>query len=37
MSKIGYIRVSSKSQRDNSSLKEQREAVLKAGAEEVVE
>ena len=35
--KIGYIRVSSKSQRDNSSLKEQREAVLKAGAEEVVE
>ena len=37
MSRIGYIRVSSKSQKDNSSLKEQREAVLKAGAEEVVE
>ena len=37
MSRIGYIRVSSKSQKDNSSLKEQREAVLKAGAEEVIE
>ena len=35
--RFGYIRVSSKSQRDNSSLKEQREAVLKAGAEEVIE
>ena len=35
--RYGYIRVSSKSQRDNSSLKEQREAVVKAGAEEVVE
>lgn len=35
--KYGYIRVSSKSQRDNSSLKEQREAVLNSGAEIVVE
>ena len=35
--KFGYIRVSSKSQRDNSSLKEQREAVINAGAEEVIE
>lgn len=35
--RYGYIRVSSKSQRDNSSLKEQREAVLNAGAEIVVE
>ena len=35
--RFGYIRVSSKSQRDNSSLKEQREAVLAAGADEVIE
>ena len=35
--RYGYIRVSSKSQKDNSSLKEQREAVLNAGAEIVVE
>ena len=35
--RFSYIRVSSKSQKDNSSLKEQREAVLAAGAEEVIE
>lgn len=35
--KYGYIRVSSKSQKDNNSLKEQRALVLEAGADEVVE
>lgn len=35
--KIGYIRVSSKSQAENTSLKAQRDAVLAAGAEIVVE
>ena len=35
--RYGYIRVSSKSQRDNSSLKEQRELVEKAGAEIIIE
>lgn len=35
--RYGYIRVSSKSQRDNSSLREQRELVQKAGAEVIVE
>ena len=35
--KYGYIRVSSKSQEQNTSLKSQRDAVLTAGAEIVVE
>ncbi len=35
--KYGYIRVSSKSQKDNTSLKEQRQLVLDAGADEVIE
>ena len=35
--KYGYIRVSSKSQEQNTSLKSQRDAVLAAGAEIVVE
>lgn len=35
--KYGYIRVSSKSQKDNYSIKEQRDLVLAAGADEVIE
>lgn len=35
--KYGYVRVSSKSQKDNTSLKEQRKLVSDAGAEEVIE
>ena len=35
--KYGYIRVSSKSQKDNYSIKEQRELVIAAGADEVIE
>ena len=35
--KYGYIRVSSKSQKDNYSIQEQRELVLAAGADEVIE
>lgn len=35
--KYGYIRVSSKSQKDNYSIKEQRDLVLSAGADEVIE
>ena len=35
--KYGYIRVSSKSQQDNTSLKHQREQVIAAGAEIVIE
>lgn len=35
--KYGYIRVSSKSQKDNYSIKEQRDLVLAAGADEIIE
>ena len=35
--KYGYIRVSSKSQKDNYSIQEQRDLVLAAGADEVIE
>ena len=35
--KYGYIRVSSKSPKDNYSIKEQRDLVLAAGADEVIE
>lgn len=35
--KYGYIRVSSKSQKDNYSIKEQRDLVQAAGADEVIE